>query len=74
VLGWSAQGGQSTNPFYPQGDPEGSSSGSAAAAAIGLAAVTLGTETDGSIITPACRQNVVGLKPTYAQFSGDEFD
>jgi amidase len=64
VVGWSARGGQSTNPYYPNGDPEGSSSGSATAAAIGLAGAAIGTETDGSIITPACRQNIVGLKPT----------
>ncbi|KAF7307743.1 Amidase signature enzyme [Mycena kentingensis (nom. inval.)] len=62
--GWSARGGQTTNPYYPGADPCGSSSGSAVAAAIGLAAVTLGTETDGSIMCPSSKNNVVGIKPT----------
>lgn len=62
--GWSARGGQNTNPYYPGADPCGSSSGSGTAAAIGLATVALGTETDGSLICPASYQNVVGIKPT----------
>jgi len=71
VSAWSARGGQCTNPYFPGGDPDGSSSGSATAAAIGLAAAALGTETDGSIVTPACRQNVVGVKPTVGLTSRD---
>lgn len=62
--GWSGRGGQTTNPYFPNADPCGSSSGSGVAAAIGLATVTLGTETDGSIICPASHNNVVGIKPT----------
>lgn len=62
--GWSGRGGQCTNPYFPKGDPCGSSSGSGVAAAIGLAAVTLGTETDGSITCPSSNNNVVGIKPT----------
>ncbi|CAE6447825.1 unnamed protein product [Rhizoctonia solani] len=62
--GWSARGGQTTNPYYPRADPCGSSSGSAVAMAIGLAAGSLGAETDGSIICPAGFNNVVGIKPT----------
>ncbi|KAF8143819.1 amidase signature enzyme [Mycena galopus ATCC 62051] len=62
--GWSGRGGQTTNPYYPKGDPCGSSSGSGVAAAIGLAAATLGTETAGSITCPANANNVVGVKPT----------
>ncbi|TDL27717.1 amidase signature enzyme [Rickenella mellea] len=62
--GFSGRGGQATNPYYPLADPSGSSSGCAIAAAIGLAAGALGTETDGSIISPCSRQNVVGIKPT----------
>ncbi|CAE6470951.1 unnamed protein product [Rhizoctonia solani] len=62
--GWSARGGQGTNPYYPGADPCGSSSGSAVAAAIGLATGTLGTETVGSLICPASSNNVVGIKPT----------
>ncbi|KAG9313686.1 amidase signature enzyme [Chiua virens] len=62
--GWSGRGGQCTNAYYPNGDPCGSSSGSAVAASIGLTAVSLGTETDGSITCPASQNNVVGIKPT----------
>ncbi|KAJ7115101.1 amidase signature enzyme [Mycena crocata] len=62
--GWSGRGGQTTSPYYPQANPCGSSSGSAVAAAIGLAAVTVGTETDGSIICPSSNNNVAGIKPT----------
>lgn len=62
--GFSGRGGQSTNPYFPLADPSGSSSGSAIASAIGLAAAALGTETDGSIIVPSSRQNLVGIKPT----------
>ncbi|KDQ59508.1 hypothetical protein JAAARDRAFT_126672 [Jaapia argillacea MUCL 33604] len=62
--GWSGRGGQCTNAYYPMADPCGSSSGSAVAASIGLAAVTLGTETDGSITCPADHNNLAGIKPT----------
>ncbi|KAK8511437.1 hypothetical protein V6N13_024074 [Hibiscus sabdariffa] len=61
--GWCARTGQGKNP-YTSGDPCGSSSGSAIAAAANLAAVTLGTETDGSILCPSSNQAVVGFKPT----------
>ena len=62
--GWSGRGGQSTNAYFPNADPCGSSSGSGIAASIGLAAVTLGTETDGSITCPANQNNAVGIKTT----------
>ncbi|KAG6867533.1 hypothetical protein C0993_001583 [Termitomyces sp. T159_Od127] len=62
--GWSGVGGQTTNAYYPSANPSGSSSGSAVAASIGLAAVTIGTETDGSIISPSGLNNIVGIKPT----------
>ncbi|KZT28517.1 amidase signature enzyme, partial [Neolentinus lepideus HHB14362 ss-1] len=62
--GWSGRGGQCTGAYYPGADPCGSSSGSGVAASIGLAAVTLGTETDGSITCPASQNNIVGIKPT----------
>ncbi|KAI0292041.1 amidase signature enzyme [Multifurca ochricompacta] len=62
--GFSGRGGQSTSPYFPLADPLGSSSGSGIASAIGLATATLGTETDGSIILPSSRQNLVGIKPT----------
>ncbi|CAF1269398.1 unnamed protein product [Adineta steineri] len=62
--GWSGRGGQATSAFYPQGDACGSSTGSGIASSIGLAAASLGTETDGSIVCPGSRSNLVGIKPT----------
>ena len=62
--GWSGRGGQCTNAYYINADPSGSSAGSGVAASIGLAAVTLGTETDGSITDPASNNNLAGIKPT----------
>ncbi|ELU41363.1 glutamyl-tRNA(Gln) amidotransferase subunit A [Rhizoctonia solani AG-1 IA] len=52
-IGWSGRGGQTTNPYFPGANPCGSSSGSGVAMAIGLAAGSLGTETDGSITCPS---------------------
>jgi amidase len=62
--GWSGRGKQATSPFYPQGDACGSSTGSGIASSIGLAVGALGTETDGSIVCPSGRNNLVGIKPT----------
>ncbi|KAM0851278.1 hypothetical protein ACQ4PT_052533 [Festuca glaucescens] len=62
--GWSARGGQARNPYVLTASPCGSSTGSSIAAAASMAAVTLGTETDGSIICPASLNSVVGIKPT----------
>ncbi|XP_057966606.1 probable amidase At4g34880 [Malania oleifera] len=62
--GWSARVGQGLNPYVQSADPCGSSSGSAISVAANMAAVSLGTETDGSIICPADHNSVVGLKPT----------
>jgi amidase len=67
--GWSGRGGQTTNPYYPHGDPGGSSSGSAVGTAIGLAAAAFGTETHCSITCPSQLNNVVGLKPTEGLIS-----
>ncbi|KAF8680826.1 hypothetical protein HU200_045523 [Digitaria exilis] len=61
---WSARGGQGRNPYVLSADPCGSSTGSAIAAAANMAAVTIGTETDGSILCPASLNSVVGIKPT----------
>ena len=62
---WLERRGSFTrDPYVLSWDPCGSSSGSAVAAAANLAAVTIGTETDGSILCPAGNNNVVGLKPT----------
>ena len=62
--GWSAYGGQTVGAYYPGQDPSGSSSGSGVSSSIGLAWASLGTETDGSIISPANVNNLVGIKPT----------
>ncbi len=62
--GWSGRGGQSRNPYVLDRTPCGSSSGSAVAVAANLAAASLGTETDGSILCPAAANAVVGIKPT----------
>ena len=62
--GWSAVGGQTNNPYGINRNPCGSSSGSGAAATANFAAVSLGTETDGSIVCPGNANGVVGLKPT----------
>ncbi|MCR9195310.1 MAG: amidase [Hyphomonas sp.] len=64
LSGWSALGGQVRNPHMLDRNPCGSSSGSAAAAAASLAAGTVGTETNGSIICPSNVNGVVGFKPT----------
>jgi len=64
TAGWSGRGGQCTGAYYPNADPCGSSAGSGVSASIGLAAVTLGSETDGSITCPSSNNNVVGIKPT----------
>ncbi|KAI9060013.1 amidase signature enzyme [Trametes sanguinea] len=62
--GFSGRGGQATSAYVPQGDPSGSSSGSGISTSIGLAAAALGSETDGSIISPSNMNNLVGIKPT----------
>ncbi|XP_052153609.1 probable amidase At4g34880 [Oryza glaberrima] len=62
--GWSARGGQGRNPYVLSAAPCGSSTGSAIAAAANMATVTLGTETDGSILCPSSSNSVVGIKPT----------
>jgi len=62
--GWSARSGQARNPYVLNRTPCGSSSGSAIAVAASLVTVSIGTETDGSIICPAGVNGVVGIKPT----------
>nr|GLL23601.1 putative amidase C869.01 [Ipomoea trifida] len=62
--GWSARGGQGKNPYVLSAQPCGSSSGSAISVATNMAAVSLGTETDGSILCPSSFNAVVGIKPT----------
>ena len=62
--GWSSRGGQTLNPHLAGADVGGSSSGSAAAVAAGLAPLAVGAESNGSIIVPAALNGVVGLKPS----------
>ena len=67
--GWSARGGQTANPYGVGRNPCGSSSGTGAAIAAGLAPIGLGTETDGSIMCPSSVNGLVGLKPTVGLVS-----
>ncbi|KAL7799922.1 amidase signature domain-containing protein [Trichoderma ceciliae] len=64
INGWSSHGGQTLAAYHANQNPSGSSSGSGVAADLGLAWAALGTETDGSIVCPAQRSGIVGLKPT----------
>jgi amidase len=67
--GWSGRGGQTNNPYALDRNPSGSSSGSAVGVAANLCAVAIGTETDGSIVSPAAVCGIVGLKPTVGLIS-----
>src|SRR5713226_7789549 len=67
--GWSGRGGQCNNPYAIDRNPCGSSSGSGAAASANFTAVSIGTETDGSIVCPANANGVVGIKPTVGLVS-----
>lgn len=67
--GYSSRGGQVANPWKAGADPSGSSSGSAVAVAAGYVPLAVGTETCGSIISPAAAAGVVGLKPTVGWVS-----
>ncbi|AOJ82807.1 amidase [Burkholderia sp. MSMB617WGS] len=69
--GWSGRGGLSRNPYALDRTASGSSSGSAAAVAAGLVEMAVGTETDGSIVSPAAINGCVGLKPTVGRVSRD---
>ena len=69
LSGWSGRGGQTRNPYALNRTPSGSSSGSAVAVAANLCAVAVGTETDGSIVSPASINGIVGLKPTVGLIS-----
>ncbi len=67
--GWSGRGGQTRNPYILDRNPCGSSSGSGAAVSANLAAVAIGTETDGSILCPSSINGIVGIKPTLGLIS-----
>lgn len=69
ISGWSGRGGQTLNPYALDRTPSGSSSGSAVAVAANLCAVAVGTETTGSILSPAGACGIVGFKPTVGLVS-----
>jgi amidase len=68
--GWSGIGGQVRNAYDPARNPSGSSAGSGVAAAASFCAAAIGTETNGSILSPASINGLVGLKPTVGVVSG----
>jgi amidase len=67
--GWSGRGGQCRNPYALDRSPSGSSSGSGVAVAADLCAAAVGTETDGSIVSPSSANGIVGIKPTVGLVS-----
>jgi amidase len=67
--GWSSRGGQTHNPYVLDRTPSGSSAGSGAATSASLCAVAVGTETNGSIVSPSSVNGLVGLKPTVGLVS-----
>ena len=67
--GWSGRGGLTRNPYALDRNTSGSSSGSAAAVAASLCSVAIGTETDGSIVSPSSINGLVGIKPTVGSVS-----
>ena len=68
--GWSGRGGQTRNPYALDRNPLGSSSGSGAAVAASLCAAAVGTETDGSVVSPSSMCGIVGIKPTLGLIPG----
>ena len=67
--GWSSRGGQTKCPYILDRNPSGSSAGSGSATAANLCTVSIGTETDGSIVSPASVNGLVGIKPTVGLWS-----
>jgi len=67
--GWSGRGRQTRNPYALDRNPCGSSAGSGAAVSGNMCAITIGTETNGSIVCPASSNGVVGIKPTVGLWS-----
>jgi amidase len=67
--GWSGRGRQCRNPYVLDRNPSGSSSGSAVAASASMVAAAIGTETNGSIVSPASANGIVGIKPTVGLVS-----
>src|SRR6204780_1645171 len=69
VSGWSGRGGLTRNPYALDRNTSGSSSGSGAATAANLCAAAIGSETDGSIVSPSAMNALVGIKPTVGLIS-----
>ncbi len=69
VSGWSGRGGQTRNPYSLDRNPCGSSSGTGASISANLAAIGIGTETDGSIVCPSSSNGLAGIKPTVGLVS-----
>lgn len=67
--GWSSRGGQTKNPYILDRNPSGSSSGSGSATAANLCCISIGTETDGSVVSPSSVNGLVGIKPTVGLLS-----
>ena len=69
ISGWSGRGGQTKCPYILDRNPSGSSAGSGAAVAANLCAIAIGSETDGSIVSPSSVNGIVGIKPTVGLWS-----
>src|SRR6201991_4187865 len=67
--GWSSRCGQTKNPYRLDRNPSGSSAGSGSAVAASLCAVAVGTETNGSVVSPSSINGIVGIKPTVGLLS-----
>ncbi len=67
--GWSSRGGQTRNAYARDRSPGGSSSGSGVAVACAFCVAAIGTETDGSIVSPSAMNSIVGIKPTVGLVS-----
>jgi amidase len=67
--GWSSRGGQTKSPYILDRNPSGSSAGSGSAGAANLSALCVGTETDGSVVSPSSVNGLVGIKPTVGLWS-----
>lgn len=67
--GWSSRGGQTKNPYLLDRNPSGSSAGSGSAVSANLCAVAIGTETNGSVVSPSSICGIVGIKPTVGLLS-----
>src|SRR5579859_436382 len=67
--GWSSRGGQTKNPYLLDRNPSGSSAGSGSAVSGNLCAVAIGTETNGSVVSPSSICGIVGIKPTVGLLS-----